>query len=37
MFFVVGNKLKRDAKEGDREGFKQGSEGFMGMLEEPWC
>lgn len=37
LFFVVGNKLKRDRKGGDKEAFKQASEDFTGMLEEPWC
>lgn len=33
VFFVAGNKPKRDRKGGDREAFKQGSEDFRGMLE----
>lgn len=37
VFFVVGNKPKRDRKGGDREAFKQDSEDFTRMLEEPWC
>lgn len=37
VFFVAGNKPKRDRKGGDREAFKEGSEDFTGMLEEPRC